>query len=364
MKLEEIKKKYDLEKIKSEKEALEERMGSAHRNPSANMSQISAELAYISDLYLLVDSLYSAARKYDEAQQLIAEGDTELGEMARAEVADLEPKIAQLDEQITQKEIEKKLADPDDMKSVILEIRPGAGGEEAALFGADLFRMYKAFSDMKGWNMSVIENSVSENGGIKYLAARIEGRDVFKHLKYESGVHRVQRIPATESGGRIHTSTASVAILPEAEDVEIEIDEKDLKVEVMRASGAGGQHVNKTSSAIRITHIPTGIFASSQESRVQQENRKLAMQMLKARLYEQKREEEARKRSDMRHSQIGSAMRSEKIRTYNYPQSRITDHRVKASWHNLEAILNGYLDEVVEEVNRGMMQQMLDELKD
>lgn len=364
MNLDQIKQKYDLEALKSQKESLEEKMGSAHRDPSANISQISSELAYSTELFNLVDELFRSINQYEEAQQIIDSGDKELSEMANAELETLEPKITDLDDQITQKEIEKKLADPDDMKSVILEIRPGAGGEEAALFGGDLFRMYKAYSEMKGWTMSVIENSVSESGGIKYIAVRIEGKNVFRHLKYESGVHRVQRIPSTESGGRIHTSTASIAVLPEAEDVEINIEEKDLKVEVMRASGAGGQHVNKTSSAIKITHIPTGISASSQESRVQQENRKLALQVLKARLYEQKREEEARKRSDMRHAQIGSAMRSEKIRTYNFPQSRITDHRVKISWHDLEGILNGNLDEVVEAVNKGMMQIMLAEMRD
>lgn len=363
MKLDEVKKKYDLAKLTTQKEDLEQKMSVAHKDPSANISQISAELSYTGDLHALVSQLYTAAKQYDEAQEIVESGDAEMEEMARAEIEKLEPKIAELDEEITVKEIEKKLADPDDMKSVILEIRPGAGGEEAALFAADLYRMYKAYAESKGWEIVVIENSISENGGIKYLAVRIDGKNAYRHLKYESGVHRVQRIPSTESGGRIHTSTASVAILPEAEDVELVIDEKDLKIEVMRASGAGGQHVNKTSSAIKITHIPTGISASSQESRVQQENRKLAMQMLNARLYEVKREEEAKKRSDMRHSQIGSAMRSEKIRTYNFPQSRITDHRVKASWHNLEAILNGELDEVVEEVNRGMMQQMLDDLK-
>jgi peptide chain release factor 1 len=212
--------------------------------------------------------------------------------------------------------------------------------------------MYKSYSLSKGWNISIIDYNLTEGGGYKEVIAQINGKGVYKELKYESGVHRVQRVPVTESSGRIHTSTASVAILPEAKNVDIEIKPEDLEIEVMRASGAGGQCVNKTDSAVRITHLPTGITVSCQETKHQAQNKEKAMQLLRARLYERKKAEQAEKRSDLRSSQIGTAMRAEKIRTYNFPQNRVTDHRIKKSWHNLEDILNGDIEELLEETRK------------
>lgn len=357
--LEILKNKYPVDPVAQQKEILEKEMSNAHTK-NINMSALAAELAFITEIYNLYSQFNKKIDQYSQAVEIIVEGsDKEMIEIAGLEKDQLESEITSLDAQIQKKIIEQKLRDPDDMKSVILEIRGGAGGDEAAIFAGDLFRMYQAFANSKSWGIELISTNISENGGYKEVIARIEGKNVYKFLKYESGVHRVQRIPLTESGGRIHTSTASVAILPEAEAVEVDIKDEDLKVETMRASGAGGQHVNKTSSAIRITHIPSGIVVSCQDSRVQQENRKRAMQLLNARLYEKKREEEMKKRSDMRSSQIGMAMRSEKIRTYNYPQSRVTDHRVKISWHNLEEIMNGSIETMIEEINEAMLQEML-----
>jgi len=233
------------------------------------------------------------------------------------------------------------------MESVIIEIRAGAGGEEAALFAADLFRMYTRFAEKQGWKTSLIDAHKTELGGFKEVIFEIRGESCYKYLKQESGVHRVQRIPITEKSGRIHTSTATVAILPQPDEVEIKINPSELKVEVMRASGAGGQYVNRRESAVRITHIPTGISAYSQEQRTQQQNREIALRVLKARLWEKKRNEELQKLSEERKEQIGSGMRAEKIRTYNFPQNRITDHRLGKSWYNLEKIINGDLNPII-----------------
>lgn len=289
--------------------------------------------------------------------------DKEMKVMAQEEIPALEASIQKKQEEITQIEIKHDLSDPDDRKSVIIEIRAGAGGDEASLFASDLYRMYANFASTNNWNVEMIDANSNETGGYKEVTAHIKGSNVYEKLKYESGVHRVQRIPVTESSGRIHTSTVSVAILPEVKDIELNIKKEDLKVETMRASGAGGQCVNKTSSAIRITHLPSGIVVSCQDTKVQQQNKDKAMQILRARLYEKEKQEEMAKRSSMRSAQIGTAMRAEKIRTYNYPQSRITDHRVKISWHNLEGMLNGDLTQALEQLHESMMQMQLDEIK-
>ncbi len=219
--------------------------------------------------------------------------------------------------------------------------------------------MYKNYSISNNWNFDIIDSHITESGGYKEVIAHIAGKDVFKNLKYESGVHRVQRIPSTESSGRIHTSTASVAILPEANEVDVVIDPSELRIDVMRASGAGGQCVNRTDSAVRITHIPTGIVVSCQETKHQQQNKEKAMAILRSRLYDIKKQEEAEKRSDLRLSQIGTSMRAEKIRTYNFPQNRITDHRVKISWHNLESILNGNIQEMINDIREEFQNEIL-----
>jgi peptide chain release factor 1 len=237
--------------------------------------------------------------------------------------------------------------DSADERSAMLEVRAGTGGDEAALFAGDLFRMYQRYADAQGWKVELISASESEVGGYKEVVASITGAGVFAKLKFESGVHRVQRVPATESGGRIHTSAATVAVLPEAEEVDVQIDEKDLKVDIYRSSGAGGQHVNTTDSAIRITHIPTGIVVIQQDQRSQHKNRAKAMQVLRTRLYEREREILHAERSGTRKSMVGSGDRSERIRTYNYPQGRVTDHRINLTLHRLPEMMMGQLDELV-----------------
>jgi peptide chain release factor 1 len=238
--------------------------------------------------------------------------------------------------------------DPRDEKDVIMEIRAGAGGEEASLFAADLFRMYTRYAEKKGWKVEVLGSNESDMGGFKEVIFEIKGKGAFSKLKFESGVHRVQRIPVTESGGRIHTSTATVAVLPEAEEVEVKIDPNDLKIETFRASGPGGQHVNVTDSAVRITHLPTGMVVQCQEERSQIQNREKAMRILRARLYEKLTEEQTKKLAEERRQQVGTGDRSERVRTYNFPQNRVTDHRIGFTLHNLEEFLDGEIDEVIE----------------
>ncbi|MFH1461127.1 MAG: PCRF domain-containing protein [Patescibacteria group bacterium] len=238
------------------------------------------------------------------------------------------------------------------MQGIIMEIRAGTGGEEAALFAADLFRMYSRFAERQGWKSILINSHQTGLHGYKEVIFEIKGERAYQQFKYEGGVHRVQRIPTTEKSGRIHTSTASVAVLPEATETEIKINPRDLRIDVLRASGPGGQYVNKRESAVRIVHLPTGIMANCQEERTQQDNKERAMKVLRARLYAKKRAEELAQRGDERREQIGAAERSEKIRTYNYPQNRITDHRVRKSWHNLEAIMDGDLKPIIKTFNK------------
>lgn len=359
-----IKKKYSDNAAKREKESLEERMANAH-NTSENISQLSIDLGYYTTLSMYVDQILNCVKRHEEASQMLKdESDNELVEMANTEIEETENRIEELEKEISKLQIEREFADEDDNRSAIVEIRGGAGGDEASLFAADLFRMYNAYAQKSGWDIQIIDSSVSEGGGYKEVIAQINGKNVYKKLKYESGVHRVQRVPVTESSGRIHTSTASVAILPEAKNIDIEIDPEDLRIDVMRASGAGGQCVNRTDSAVRITHIPTGIVVSCQETKHQAQNKEKAMSLLRSRLYDRKKMEEQEKRSSMRHSQIGSGMRAEKIRTYNFPQNRITDHRIKKSWHNIEAVLHGEIDDMVNDISEGIQLEMLKNAKE
>ncbi|MQQ07350.1 peptide chain release factor 1 [Epibacterium sp. SM1979] len=251
--------------------------------------------------------------------------------------------------------------DAADARPAILEIRPGTGGDEAALFAGDLLRMYMRYAEARGWRLELIEEQATELGGIKEVVAHIKGENVFARMKYESGVHRVQRVPATESGGRIHTSAATVAVLPEAEDVDIDINPSDIRIDTMRASGAGGQHVNTTDSAVRITHLPTGIIVTSSE-KSQHRNREIAMQVLKTRLYDLERQRIDSERSADRASQVGSGDRSERIRTYNFPQGRMTDHRINLTLYKLEQILQGDLDETIDALTADAQSRLLAEM--
>ncbi len=285
--------------------------------------------------------------------------DPEVAELAREELNKLEKRKRQTEEELKYLLLPK---DPDDNKNIILEIRAGTGGDEAALFAADLLRMYSRYCENKNFKINIMSLNETEIGGIKEVIANIEGKNVYKKLKYESGVHRVQRVPSTETGGRIHTSTATVAVLPEPEDVDIDIDEKDLKVDTYRASGPGGQHVNKTDSAIRITHVPTGIVVQCQEGRSQHKNRADAMRMLKAKLYELEEKKKSRERSEARKNQVGTGERSEKIRTYNFPQSRITDHRIGLTLQNIDSIMDGEIDEFIDALTSHFQSESIKQL--
>ena len=279
----------------------------------------------------------------EQAKEML--NDKELKELAEAEIEEIKAKLPKIEEELKILLIPK---DPDDDKNIICEIRAGAGGEEAALFAGTLFRMYSMYAETKHWKIDVLNENETELGGYKEVTFMITGKGAYSRLKFESGVHRVQRVPDTESSGRIHTSTATVAVLPVVEDVEIEINPADVRMEVFRASGAGGQHVNKTSSAVRLIHEPTGIVAECQTERSQVQNREYAMRLLKSRIYEQEKAKQDAELANERKSQVGSGDRSEKIRTYNYPQGRITDHRIGMSIYQMENFLNGGLDEMID----------------
>jgi len=279
------------------------------------------------------------------SQELLKDPDPEVREMAQAEVAELEAERTALEAQLKVMLLPK---DPNDQRNVIIEVRAGTGGDEAALFAGDLFRMYCRYADRQAWKVELLSTAEAEVGGYKEVIALISGKGVFSRLKYESGTHRVQRVPETESQGRIHTSACTVAVLPEAEDVEVDIDPSDLRVDLFRASGAGGQHVNKTESAVRITHIPTGVVVSCQDEKSQHKNKAKAMKVLQSRLLDALQAEQSAKMAADRKSQVGSGDRSERIRTYNFPQGRCTDHRVGLTLYKLEAIMQGDLDEIID----------------
>jgi peptide chain release factor 1 len=317
----------------------------------ANRSEYQKLAKEHADLSALIETFREyekTGRQLDEAQQMLREGDEELRELAKEEIPQLKARVEELEQRITVLLLPK---DPNDDKNVILEIRAGTGGDEAGLFAADLFRMYARYAETSGWRVEVLSSSAASGmGGFKEVIAMIEGRGAYSRLKYESGVHRVQRVPVTEAQGRIHTSAVTVAVLPEAEDVEVHIDPNEIRVDVFRSGGHGGQSVNTTDSAVRVTHIPTGLVVSCQDEKSQLKNKNKAMKVLRARLLDKMQAESDAQMSEARRKQVGSGDRSERIRTYNFPQGRMTDHRIGLTLYNLQSILDGEIQPIIDEL--------------
>lgn len=321
---------------------------------------LSRELNKLKALFENYDKWTQSLEQLEENKIMLAEeSDEEFKEVISADIEKLSKESENLEKLIMAALIPP---DPNDEKNIIVDIKPAAGGDEAGLFAGDLYRAYSLYSEKKGWKKEILDLSESALGGIKEVVFSLSGDDVFSSMKYESGVHRVQRIPSTESGGRIHTSTITVSVLPEAEDVEVEVNPEDLRIDVYRASGPGGQCVNTTDSAVRVTHEPTGIVVTSQQEKSQHRNKEIAMRVLRARLFEKKQQEEAAKQAASKKAQIGTGDRSERIRTYNFPQNRVTDHRYNVSVHNLPKLMEGELDMLFEDIMAIECEQRLSEL--
>ena len=328
------------------------------------MAEGAGDIAQLGREYAELRPVVEEIRAYRQMQSDI-EGaralldDPDMKELAQEELTVLEAQLPAMEDKL---QLALLPRDKADARPAMVEIRPGTGGEEAALFAGDLLRMYQRYAEARGWSFDIIEENQTELGGIKEVVAHVKGENVFARLKYESGVHRVQRVPETESGGRIHTSAATVAVLPEAEDVDIQIDANDIRIDTMRASGSGGQHVNTTDSAVRITHIPSGIVVTSSE-KSQHRNREIAMQVLKTRLYDMERQKAHDERSADRAAQVGSGDRSERIRTYNFPQGRMTDHRINLTLYKLDQVMQGDLDEVIDALTADAQATLLAEME-
>ena len=310
-------------------------------------AELGKERADIEPIVEKANEYRQAMSRLEEARALQEGDDEELRQLAEAEVAEVEPMMARLESELKSMLLPK---DPRDERNVIVEIRAGAGGDEAAIFAADLFRMYSRYAERRRWNVEVLSASEIGIGGYKEIIFMVKGKGAYSRMKYESGVHRVQRVPVTEAQGRIHTSTATVAVLAEVDEVEIDIPENEIHIDVYRSAGAGGQNVQKNATAVRLTHIPTGIVVQCQDERSQLQNRLRAMSILRARLYEIEEEKRQKEMDDTRRSQVGTGERSEKIRTYNYPQSRVTDHRINLSSYNLPVVMDGDIDEFIDEL--------------
>ena len=313
---------------------------------SKRFMELSKEMADLRETVEKYEKYKQVVQQIKDDEEMLSAGlDDEMAAMVKEELSDSKNEKQKLEQEIKILLLPK---DPNDGKDLIMEIRGAAGGDEASLFAADLFSMYSKYAERQGWSIEVIDKNMTEVGGFKEIALTINGKNVWSKLKYESGAHRVQRVPVTESAGRVHTSTATVVVMPEEEDVEIDLDPKDIRVDVYRSSGAGGQHINKTSSAVRMTHLPTGIVVAIQDQRSQQQNREKAMKILKARVYDYYKSQEQSEYDENRKSAVGTGDRSERIRTYNYPQNRVTDHRIGLSLNKLDRIMNGELDDVID----------------
>ncbi len=348
-----------LDQIVTRHRELSNLMSSGDGGDADEFVRMAREFAELEPIVNAIGELRNAQSEAGDLAELIAdpETDDEMKSIAQQEFQDLTGLVPELEKKLQVMLLPKDVADD---KNAILEVRAGTGGEEAALFAADLLRMYQRYADKHRWKFQIINLSDTGIGGIKEASVEISGRGVFARLKYESGVHRVQRVPETESGGRIHTSAATVAVLPEAEDVDVEINDVDLRIDTYRAQGAGGQHVNTTDSAVRITHIPTGIVVQQQDEKSQHKNRAKALKILRARIYDAEREAQANARSEDRRNQVGSGDRSERIRTYNFPQGRVSDHRINLTLHKLDRVLEGEsLDEIVDALTAEDQARML-----
>ena len=321
-----------------------------------DIARLAKEYSDLRPVIEQIEEYLRVLRDIEEAQAML--DDADMRALAEEELPSLRARLPEIEKDLQIALLPKDAADA---RPAILEIRPGTGGEEAALFAGDLLRMYQRYAETSGWNFEIIEEQQTELGGIKEVVAHVKGEGVFARLKYESGVHRVQRVPETESGGRIHTSAATVAVLPEAEDVDINVDPNDLRIDTMRSSGAGGQHVNTTDSAVRITHLPTGLVVTSSE-KSQHRNREIAMQVLKTRLFDMERQRADQERSAERKSQVGSGDRSERIRTYNFPQGRMSDHRINLTLYKLDQVMQGDLDEMIDALIADAQASLLAEL--
>lgn len=334
-----------LNTIVKKHDELGEKLNSPDGLDGKEFAKLSKEYAGLGGLVEKIREYQSAAQQQKDAEEMLKESDPELKAMAEQELLELKKAVPELEHAIKLLMLPKDAADE---KNVILEIRAGTGGDEAAIFAGDLLNMYQRYADNRGWKVEMMSASDSDKGGFKEVICSISGNNVFERLKFESGVHRVQRVPDTETQGRVHTSAATVAVLPEAEDIDIQIEEKDLRIDVFRSSGPGGQSVNTTDSAVRVTHIPSGIVVSQQDEKSQHKNKAKALRILKTRLYDHQREMQDKERAANRKSQVGSGDRSERIRTYNYPQSRISDHRINLTVYNLAQVTGeGRLDEII-----------------
>ncbi len=319
-----------------------------YANDYQKVVELSKERADLEPIIAKAREYHTILKQLEESRTLVTATDTEFKDLALEDIASLEPKQIQLEKELKSLLVPK---DPRDDRSVIMEIRAGTGGDEAALFAAELFRLYQHYAESKGWKVEILSENGIGIGGYKEVIFEIKGKGAYSKLKYESGVHRVQRVPVTESSGRIHTSTVTVAVLAEVEEVDIQIPESDISIDIYRSSGAGGQNVQKNATAVRLTHIPSGIVVACQDERSQLQNRLRAMSILRARLYEIEEQKRQQEREAARRSQVGSGERSEKIRTYNFPQSRVTDHRINTSSFNIQAVMNGGIDLFIDELS-------------